>query len=420
MADLVLDGARPAFEPGKKGFAWLGPVQLVLQGVVNAVELQTGVRPVPAQHTQGGQVFRGLLEVGETDLTLVVFLGTECRDKQEVVSVPRRPFRLVGGGAFLDDEMGKNPAQNHDGKALVVELDEKDPPRLAILKGAELADGLDLGGFRAFEAEFLRWEVVGEIFNAIPVERPAQLVFEVFHEIVQAADVARAVGHGVEKAGGLDPLGGALDGFPVRKGDGLGEEVSRDVGEGQIPAMDLYPMVVVVAPDLALRFEDRDVDVHLDLRVVVSDPFDGRFEIRIPGNDHEGVRAVFEDIIHEVHGNVHIGLLFLGHGVFQFADTVPGLAGDGALLVFAEDDLHLGERFQRFEIPLLAVPLWADMEFGINEGGEKFDADDFVIEAQCFKEGLEVEPLPGRAMNEYAEVPVESVDIDHGTLAGLY
>jgi hypothetical protein len=60
------------------------------------------------------------------------------------------------------------------------------------------------------------------------------------------------------------------------------------------------------------------------------------------------------------------------------------------------------------------------MEFGINEGGEKFDADDFVIEAQCFKEGLKVEPLPGRAMNEYAEVPVESVDIDHGTLAGLY
>ena len=83
----------------------------------------------------------------------------------------------------------------------------------------------------------------------------------------------------MEKAGGLEPLGGALDGFPVREGDGTWKEVSGDVGEGQIPARHPDPVVVVVAPDLALRFEDRDVDVHFDLRVVVPDPFDGRFEI---------------------------------------------------------------------------------------------------------------------------------------------
>ena len=62
-------------------------------------------------------------------------------------------------------------------------------------------------------------------------------------------------------------------------GDGTWKEVSGDVGEGQIPARHPDPVVVVVAPDLALRFEDRDVDVHFDLRVVVPDPFDGRFQI---------------------------------------------------------------------------------------------------------------------------------------------
>jgi hypothetical protein len=236
---------------------------------------------------------------------------------------------------------------------------------------------------------------------------------------VEAADVARVVGHGVEEAGGLDPLGGALEGFPGRQGDGFGEEVSGDVGEWQIATMNLHPVVVVVAPDLTLRFEDWDVDVHLDIWVVVTDPFHGGFQIRIAGDDHKGIRPIFEDIIHEVYCNVHIGLLFLGHGVFQFADTLFGLAGDGALLVFAEDDVHFGERFQRFEIPLLAVPLRADMEFGINEGGEKLDADDFVIWAQGFKEGLKVEPLPRWAMDEDAEIPVESVDVDHATLSGL-
>jgi len=59
------------------------------------------------------------------------------------------------------------------------------------------------------------------------------------------------------------------------------------------------------------------------------------------------------------------------------------------------------------------------MEFGINEGAENFDADNFFIQAQRLKEGLEVKPFPRWAMDEDAEVPVESVDIDHAMLADL-
>ena len=70
-----------------------------------------------------------------------------------------------------------------------------------------------------------------------------------------------------------------MEGFAVPKCDGTWKEVSWDFGEGQIPAKHPHPVVVVVAPDLALQFEDWDIDVHLNLRVVVPDPFDGRFEI---------------------------------------------------------------------------------------------------------------------------------------------
>ena len=68
------------------------------------------------------------------------------------------------------------------------------------------------------------------------------------------------------------------------------------------------------------------------------------------------------------------------------------------MLVFAHDNLHLRERFQGFQIPLLTVPLRTDVELGINEGAEKFDADNFFIQAQRLKEGLEVKPFPRWAM----------------------
>jgi hypothetical protein len=72
VTDRVLEGAKPAFALGNTG-----PVQMASPRVVNAVGIQTGVRPVPSRNAQSGRVLRGLLELGASNLTSVVSLGTE-------------------------------------------------------------------------------------------------------------------------------------------------------------------------------------------------------------------------------------------------------------------------------------------------------------------------------------------------------
>jgi hypothetical protein len=71
---------------------------------------------------------------------------TEGRNEQQVFGLPRGALGLARRGAFLDDEQAENTAEDHDGQALPLELDEEDAPRLAGGERAELVHIPDVGG----------------------------------------------------------------------------------------------------------------------------------------------------------------------------------------------------------------------------------------------------------------------------------
>lgn len=93
--------------------------------------------------------------------------------------------------------MGEDAPEHDDGQALAVELDKEDAPRLAGGELAELADGLDLGGFRGLEAKLIGIVIEREVFGVVALQRPVQLVLETADELLEGADVTEVGGrHG--------------------------------------------------------------------------------------------------------------------------------------------------------------------------------------------------------------------------------
>jgi hypothetical protein len=102
--------------------------------------------------------------------------------------VPGRAVGLIGRGAFLHHEVGKDAAEDDDGEFFLIELDEEDTPRLLGIERAELADRLDLGGIGRLEPEFVRLVVEGEVFDFMTLQRPFKLIFKVCDEMLEITD----------------------------------------------------------------------------------------------------------------------------------------------------------------------------------------------------------------------------------------
>src|SRR5438552_2770200 len=103
------------------------------------------------------------MEVGEGDLALVRGLVAESGDEKQVVGLPGGTLGLIEGGAFLNDEMAENAAQDDDGQFLFFELDEKDAPRLVCDQRAKLLDLFDLDSGLGIETEFFRLIIESEV-----------------------------------------------------------------------------------------------------------------------------------------------------------------------------------------------------------------------------------------------------------------
>ena len=197
MAEAMAEDAGPAGAPMVERFLGIRPVELFAQRGGEVVDLERGVATVPAEHAEGGHVAFLLMEVGERDFPAIV-LRTEGGDEEQVLGVPRRAVGLIGRGASLHHEVGKDATEDDDGEFFLIELDEKNAPRLLGIERAELATGLDLGGIGRLEPEFIGLVVEGEIPDVIAIERPAEFVLQVADELFEGADGAE-VGSGHER-----------------------------------------------------------------------------------------------------------------------------------------------------------------------------------------------------------------------------
>jgi hypothetical protein len=82
------------------------------------------------------------------------------------------------------------------------------------------------------------------------------------------------------------------------------------------------------------------------------------FKVRVARHNHHQVGQPPNRVFQQIDRHVYICLFFLRHLVFKAAHTVAGLAGDGALLIFAWDDLARGhpcgkKHQQSFGLPFL-------------------------------------------------------------------
>ena len=194
MADAVAEDAGPAGAPVIERFLGIRPVELFAQRGGEAVDLERGIAAVPAEHAERGHVALFLMEVGERDFATIVF-SPEGGDEEQVLGVPGRAVGLVGRGAFLHHEVGKDAAEDDDGELLTVELNKEDTPRLLGIEWAELTDGLDLGRIGRLEPEFIGLVIEREIFDIVAFERPAKFVLQVADELFEGANEVEIRGH---------------------------------------------------------------------------------------------------------------------------------------------------------------------------------------------------------------------------------
>ena len=170
--------------------------------------------------------------------------------------------------------------------------------------------------------------------------------------------------------------------------------MAGNIREWQRFAGDSHAVVIVVAPLTAFILQHRNVNGDFDGGMIPAHPFDGGFKVGVAGDNDHGIGEAADGVVQQVDGDVDVGLFFLGHIVFEATLAIAGAAGDGAFLVFAGDNLNLGQRAEGLEIAFLAVAALADMVGWVNEGGEELDGDDLLIQPQGFKKGLDVEPFP--------------------------
>ncbi len=120
--------------------------------------------------------------MGEGDLTLVGGLVAESGNEKQIAGLPGGALSLIGGGAFLDDEMAENTAEDDDGKFLFLELNKEDAPRLVCDQGAELLDFFDSDRSLGVQAKFFRLVVESEVVEVVRLNRPVEFIAKVLDQ----------------------------------------------------------------------------------------------------------------------------------------------------------------------------------------------------------------------------------------------
>ena len=192
LAVAQCEGRAPALAPGVEVVLVVWPGEVVAQLAGNGVEVERRVEVVPAEYLEGGQVVAvpGLREVREGNAAFLAL--AVVGDEEQVVGGPGSALGLVGRGALLERYLAEDAAQRHHGQALRLELDEEDAPGLARYERAQALDLLDLGRVLRVDAELLWGVVEGQLLEVVRVDRPAQLVAKVGHELVEASDAGEA------------------------------------------------------------------------------------------------------------------------------------------------------------------------------------------------------------------------------------
>ena len=187
-----LEGAAPALAPGVGIVLVVGPCEVVGQLAGDGIEVERRVEIVPAEDLEGRDLLAipGLREVREGDAALLAL--TIVRDEEQVVRGPGLAFGHVGRCALLERHLAEDATQRHHGQALRLELDEENAPGLARHERAQTLDLLDLGRVLRVDPQLVRGVLEGQLLEVVRVDRPAQLVAEVSHKLVEAADFGEA------------------------------------------------------------------------------------------------------------------------------------------------------------------------------------------------------------------------------------
>ena len=193
LAVAQCEGRAPALAPGVGVVLVVGPGEVIAQLAGDGVEVERRVEVVPSEHLEGRQVVAvpELREMREGDAAFLALavVGHE----EQVIGVPGLALGLVGRGALFERHLAEDAAKRHHRQALRLELDEEDAPGLARHERAQAFDLLDLGRVLRVDPEFLRGVLEGQLLEVVRVDRPVELVAEVGHELVEAADAGEAL-----------------------------------------------------------------------------------------------------------------------------------------------------------------------------------------------------------------------------------
>ncbi|MDP1612931.1 MAG: hypothetical protein Q8M11_17900 [Sulfuritalea sp.] len=169
-----------------------GPAQAAVQGAGDVGKLRRGVVLVPAQHAQHGQVavlgFVGEMRQGD----LAVARRAETGNEQQVARMPGLvATAFLGVGAALDRQAVEHPAQDDDGQALALELDEEDAPGLAAAQRPQLLDAADGDTVLVVQEQFVGVPVEEGVVDILDVHRPVQFGVEIAHQLCRVGNGAQ-------------------------------------------------------------------------------------------------------------------------------------------------------------------------------------------------------------------------------------
>ena len=151
----------------------------------NRVEVQGGVRVLPAKHLERRQVapVQRRREVGEADLSGVVHpvVGNE----QQVVHRPRLPLRSLSRCSLSEGHLAQNAAQRHHRQPFRFESDEEDTPRLIRRKRPHPLDPLNLGCILRVNPQFLGGILERPLLEVAALDRPVHPVAQEGDQLIE-------------------------------------------------------------------------------------------------------------------------------------------------------------------------------------------------------------------------------------------
>ncbi len=105
-----VNAERHAFPPALGVLLVLGPSELLAERIRNVVEVERGVKIVPAENFEDRQiVLLGVLgEVRKADPALLAF--TVVGDEEQIFGGPRLALGLVGGDSLLEGHLAQDAA----------------------------------------------------------------------------------------------------------------------------------------------------------------------------------------------------------------------------------------------------------------------------------------------------------------------